>query len=63
MNEFVNLGKRSVELPAGCKDLIDVLQQAKRHPASSTLTVCSAEGLTDVAKHLLRLLELGAKSK
>ena len=61
MNEFVNFGKRSVELPAGCKDLIDVLQQAKRHPAS-TLTVRSAEGLADVAKHLLRLLELGAKS-
>src|ERR1051326_7717665 len=63
MNEFVNFGKRSVELPSGCKDLIDVLQQAKRHPAPSTLTVCSAEGLTDVAKHLPRLLELGAKSK
>src|SRR5438876_7442088 len=62
MNKFVNLSKRSVELPAGCKDLIDVLQQAKRHPAS-TLTVHSAEGLTDVAKHLSGLLELGAKSK
>jgi len=62
MNEFVNFGKRSVELPAGCKDLIDVLQQAKRYPAS-TLTIRSAEGLTDVAKYLLRLLELGAKSR
>src|SRR5437879_6032211 len=62
MNKFVNFGKRSVELPAGCKDLIDVLQQAKRYPAS-TLTIRSAEGLTDVAKHLLRLLELGAKSR
>ena len=61
MNEFVNFGERSVALPAGCKDLIDVLQQPKRHPAS-TLTVRSAEGLADVAKHLLRLLELGAKS-
>jgi len=60
MNKFVNFGKRSVALPAGCKDLIDVLQQPKRHPAS-TLTVRSAEGLADVAKHLLRLLELGAK--
>jgi hypothetical protein len=63
MNELVNLGKRGVELPAGCKDLIDVLQQAKRHSASSTLTVSSAEALTDVAKHVLRLVELGAKSK
>jgi len=62
MSEFVNFGKRSVELPAGCKDLIDVLQQAKGQPAS-TLTVRSAEGLRDVAKHLLRLLELGAKCR
>ena len=44
------------------QDLIDVLQQAKRDPAS-TLTVRSAEGLTDVGKHLLGLLELGAKSR
>jgi hypothetical protein len=62
MNKFVNFGKRSVELPAGCKDLIDVLQQAKRDPAS-TFTVRSAEGLADVGKHLLGLLELGAKSR
>jgi hypothetical protein len=62
MNKFVNFGKRSVELPAGCKDLVDVLQQAKPHP-TSTFTVRSIEGLTDVAKHLLRLLELGAKSR
>ena len=39
-----------------------MLQQTKRHPGS-TLTVRSAEGLRDVAKHLLRLLELGAKSR
>ena len=26
MSGFVNYGKRSVQLPAGCKDLIDVLQ-------------------------------------
>jgi hypothetical protein len=62
MNKFVNFGKRSVELPAGCKDLIDVLQRAKRDPAS-TLTIHSAEGLGDVANHLFRLLEAGAKSR
>ena len=62
MNKFVDFGRRSVELPAGCKDLIDVLQQAKRHPPS-TLTVRLAEGLTDVAKHFTWLLELGAKSR
>jgi type II secretory ATPase GspE/PulE/Tfp pilus assembly ATPase PilB-like protein len=29
MNPFVNFGKRSVTLPAGCKDLIDVLNNKK----------------------------------
>jgi hypothetical protein len=62
MSDFVNFGKRSVELPAGCKDLIDVLQKAKRHPVAK-LTARSAEGLADVAKHLASLLEPGAKSK
>ena len=62
MNEFVNFRKRGVQLPAGCKDLIDVLQPARRHQAS-TLAVRSAEGLAEVAKHLPRLLELGMKSR
>ena len=60
MNEFVNFRKRNVELPPGCKDLVDVLQQAKGHPAA-TSAVRSAEGLGELGKHLLRLLELGAK--
>jgi len=30
MNPFVNPGKRSVTLPAGCKDLVDVLNHKKR---------------------------------
>ena len=56
MNEFVNMGKRSIELPAGCKDLIDVLQPAKRH-ALAKLTISLAEGgLADLAKHLANLL-------
>ena len=29
MNPFVNLSKRSVSLPSGCKDLVDVLHQPK----------------------------------
>jgi hypothetical protein len=62
MNEFVNFGKRSVVLPAGCKDLIEVLQQSKRHPTPAW-SVCPVEGLGDVGKHLHGLLELGAKSK
>ncbi len=31
MNPFVNTKKRSVSLPSGCKDLIDVLNRPKRH--------------------------------
>src|SRR4051812_17985858 len=62
MNEFVNFRKRSVELPTGCKDLIDVLDQAKRHP-ESTLIVSSGERLTDVARHVRRLLEPETKSR
>ena len=63
MNEFVNMGKRSIELPAGCKDLIDVLQPAKRH-ALDNLTISLAEGgLADLAKHLANLLEQGKKTK
>jgi len=30
MNPFVNLKKRGVALPSGCKDLIDVLHRPKR---------------------------------
>jgi hypothetical protein len=30
MNPFVNLKKRGVSLPSGCKDLIDVLDRPKR---------------------------------
>ncbi len=63
MNEFVNMGKRSIELPAGCKDLIDVLQPAKRH-ALAKLTISLAEGgLADLAKHLANRLEQGKKTK
>jgi len=29
MNRFVNLKKRSLSLPQGCKDLIDVLNEDK----------------------------------
>jgi len=63
MNEFVNMGKRSIELPAGCKDLIDVLQPVKRLPIAK-LAIYSAEGgLADLAKHLANLLEQGKKTK
>jgi hypothetical protein len=62
MNKFVDFGKRSVELPAGCKDLIDMLQPTSPRPVS-TLAIHSAEGLGDVAKHVSILLEPGAASR
>jgi len=62
LNKFVNFGKRSIRLPAGCKDLINVLQSAKEPPAP-TLTTRSVEGLAGLARHLDNLTEAGAKTK
>ncbi len=61
MNKFVNFGKRSIDLPGGCKDLVDVLQRAKERP-TSTLTTCSVEGLPGLARHLDNLTEAGQKT-
>ncbi len=36
MNPFVNLKKRGVSLPKGCKDLRDVLLLRERKPAAPT---------------------------
>lgn len=33
MNPFVNLQQRSIDLPAGCKDLMDVLLQSPPKPS------------------------------
>jgi hypothetical protein len=62
MNEFVNFGKRGVDLPAGCRDLIDVLRRANRPPAPA-LTSCSIQGPAHIATHLPKLLVPGAKSR
>jgi hypothetical protein len=35
MSTFVNYGKRSIQLPAGCKDLIDVLQGRRAQQISA----------------------------
>lgn len=42
MTKFVNFKKRSVTLPEGCKDLIDLLRPARN--AADTLAVVNAEG-------------------
>jgi hypothetical protein len=62
MNKFVDFGKRDVDLPAGCKDLIDVLQRAEQR-AAPKLATRSVWRLADVAAHVDRLTEAGAKAK
>src|SRR5947207_13581446 len=37
MSQFVNYKKRSVALPPGCKDLIDLLRPAGAHKADGTI--------------------------
>ncbi len=54
MNKFVDFGKRGVELPAGCKDLIDVLRRPEGRPAGR---FSSQPGtLADVPKYVSRML-------
>jgi hypothetical protein len=58
MNKFVNYGKRSITLPEGCKDLIDVLRLDK--PASGPARA-EPGSLTDVEAHIARQLQAAAK--
>lgn len=46
MNSFVNTKKRSISLPSGCKDLVDVLERPKRsnfNPVRQFLTLVLME--------------------
>jgi len=56
MNEFVNFQNRSIELPAGCKDLIDVLPP----PREVRMPV---EGFAHVERYLSRLFQSAAKRR
>jgi hypothetical protein len=40
MNPFVNYGKRSIDLPQGCKDLVDVLRSARPFPVKGGKLRC-----------------------
>jgi hypothetical protein len=62
MNLFVDLGKRSIDLPAGCKDLIEVLLRAGHH-STPKLATGSVQRLADVVTYVDRLAEAGAKTK
>ena len=73
MNPFVNLQKRSIQLPKGCKDLIDVLRPPRVWGAVGE-TIYYGEpfpkadrietgGLAHVEHYLSRLLQSAAKRK
>lgn len=56
MNEFINFRKRSIELPAGCKDLVDVLPPPRE-------TRMPVEGFAHVERYLSRIFQAGAKRR
>jgi hypothetical protein len=58
MNPFVNLQKRSIQLPKGCKDLIDVLRQPRARGI-----VRERGELAHIEHCLSRLLQSAAKRK
>lgn len=56
MNPFVNLNKRSISLPAGCKDLADVLgrlQLAGKSPVRRFITLVLMQAEQDCATELV----------
>ena len=55
MSEFVNYHKRDVQLPLGCKDLVDVLNLQAPAEALSKVLLFSG-GLTEVSENVVRLL-------
>lgn len=63
MSEFVNYNKRSINLPPGCKDLIDVLRPAKasKTPAIPVPGVSMSEvetgTLSSIRKHIEKFLQ------
>jgi hypothetical protein len=57
MNAFVDNHKRGVELPAGCKDLFDVLQRARLNLTTTPPQPDRPrQGFADIKDHLIQLL-------
>jgi hypothetical protein len=54
MSQFVNYGKRGVDLPAGCKNLVDLIRRAEEElpPAIPMAT----KGLEHLERYVSRLL-------
>jgi hypothetical protein len=71
MGEFVNYQKRGVELPPGCKDLVDVLREVSKSKTSQAITTqwvpvpkpeqIAAHGLDHIVRFMTRVLESTAK--
>jgi len=59
-NDFVNPNRRGVELPAGCKDLNDVLKIGGSQPAPGRAQI-SHDVLSEVEKHVGEVLESASK--
>ena len=59
MNQFVNYQQRGIELPPGCKDLIDVLRM--EYLRVSELNLAPAEGLSDIERYVSRQMNSRAK--
>jgi hypothetical protein len=53
MSDFANYSKRSVDLPKGCTDLIDVIRNQCADPPN-TFSTRTTEGLRDLEAHLTR---------
>ena len=62
MNPFVDFGKRGIELPTGCKDLVDVLEQGNRPAVRSTATR-AGQSLSQLSKDLVNLLVPSTRPK
>lgn len=62
MNPFVNFQQRGIELPGGCKDLVDVLRMEHQRVAEPN-RVALTEGLADIERYVSGLLQPDAKVK
>src|SRR5579859_187824 len=65
MNPFVDYQKRGIELPEGCKDLIDVLQLARAtaEQPPEQQPEPPREGLPGIEHFIIRMLASTARSR
>jgi hypothetical protein len=63
MNEFVNYKKRNVNLPWGCKDLLDVLQSQQLKAGVSGLTTVHEKSFAAARSEIGKYVEMMLKSR